>query len=79
MAEETHTRRIFSEETRKPLLYDLSEYDGGHEDGSMLSWGRVFREVWFRCREITAGCGLAWMAERSWREEMEKLAGKQQA
>ena len=24
--------------------------------------------------EITAGCGLAWMAERSWREEMEKLA-----
>ena len=25
-------------------------------------------------REITAGCGLAWMAERSWREEMEKLA-----
>ena len=24
--------------------------------------------------EITAGCGLAWMVERSWREEMEKLA-----
>ena len=24
--------------------------------------------------EITAGCGLAWMAERSWRKEMEELA-----
>lgn len=24
--------------------------------------------------EITAGCGLTWMAECSWREEIEKLA-----
>ena len=24
--------------------------------------------------KMESGCGLAWMAERSWREEMEKLA-----
>ena len=36
---------------------------------------QVFRGVWVWVPgEITAGCGLAWMAERSWAEEMEKLA-----
>lgn len=37
--------------------------------------GPGFWEDWCRCRERSRrGCGLAWMAERSWREEMEKLA-----
>ena len=37
MAEETHTRRNFlRRDQRTPLLYDFSQYDGSHKDGSML-------------------------------------------
>ena len=37
----TDSSEFFTKRPGKPLLYDLPEHDGGHEDGGGLSWGRA--------------------------------------
>ena len=69
----TDSSEFFAKRPGKPLLYDLPEHDGGHKDGGGLSWGRASGKTGAGAGRDHGGL-LAWMAERSWREEMEKLA-----
>ena len=75
MAEEIHTRRNFLRRDRENRCFmtfpDTTE--AIKMEACCHAAGLPGRLVPVP-GEITAGCGLAWMAERSWREEMEKLA-----
>ena len=78
MAEETHTRRNFLRRDRENRCFMTfpNTTEAIKMEACCHAAGLPGRLVPVP-GELTAGCGLAWMAERSWREEMEKLAENQ--